>query len=398
MPAARLLDLTRSLRRAGRMATGVDRVERVYLDHFVSDELPAFGLIRTVFGYVLLDRAGMIAFRERLSGTVNWGHASVLSRLPKGRDQALIRAESDIRRLAVARCLPLRLDRMLQTHLPSDFAYFNIGHSNLTERVLQSVKSASGSIDVMIHDVIPLEHPEYQRPGTTMPFRDKLQRVRSHADRIIYNSLDTCQRAEAMMQAWGPLPRGVVAHLGASAAVPMRAELPDGLTPARPYFVVVGTIEPRKNHQFLLDIWQELGRDAPPLLVCGSRGWNNEAVFARLDALPPDSPVKELPNLSDGALATLVAGSAGLLFPSHAEGFGLPPIEALQLGTRVLCNDLAVLREIIGDHASFAPVFDQELWVKTIECWKNTPPNATKESVFVGPNWADHFKTVLRLR
>ncbi len=43
MPAARLLDLTRSLRRAGRMATGVDRVERVYLDHFVSDELPAFG-------------------------------------------------------------------------------------------------------------------------------------------------------------------------------------------------------------------------------------------------------------------------------------------------------------------------------------------------------------------
>ena len=54
------------------MPTGIDRVERAYLDHFVRDDVPTFGLIRTAFGYLLLDRAGMIAFHDRLRGTVEW--------------------------------------------------------------------------------------------------------------------------------------------------------------------------------------------------------------------------------------------------------------------------------------------------------------------------------------
>ena len=398
MGPARLLDLTRSLRRAGRMATGVDRVERAYLDHFIQDDVPTFGLMRTAFGYVLLDRKGMIAFQQRLIGDVEWGRSDILSRLPKGRNQALNRAETDVRRFAIARCLPSRLRQMLQRHLPAGFAYFNTGHSNLTERVMNCVKYASGTVDVLIHDVIPLEYPEYQRAGTVDPFRDKVKRVRMLADRVIYNSQDTRDRTEAVMREWGAVPDGIVAHLGTIRPVADRATMPDSLAPIRPYFVTVGTIEPRKNHALLLDLWAQLGGDAPPLLICGSRGWNNQTVFDRLDALPQNSPIKEVADLDDGTVAALVAGSAGLLFPSHAEGFGLPPIEALQLGTRVLCNDLTVLREILGEHATFAPVSESQLWLNTIQSWEKTPPNANKETIFVGPNWADHFKTVLRLR
>lgn len=397
MPSARLLDLTRSLRHADRMPTGIDRVERAYLDYFVRDDVPTFGLIRTAFGYLLLDRAGMIAFHDRLRGTVEWGRASVLSQMSGRQTQTVMQALSDIRRHALARCLPMQFVRMLQKHLPPEFEYFNTGHSNLSERVLEGVRSATGSIDVLIHDVIPIEYPSYQRIGTIAPFRDKLKRVRRLANRVIYNSLDTRQRSETVMREWGPPPKGIVAHLGVIAPVFDPIDLPEGLPPAQPYFVIVGTIEPRKNHAFLLDLWDHMGADAPILLICGRRGWNNEAVFARLDQLGPDSRIRELPNLDDDVLSALVAQSVGLLCPSHAEGFGLPPVEALQLGTRVLCNELAVLREVIGDHGTFAPVFDQELWLKTIQSWKKTPPNVDKDIVFVGPNWADHFKIVLRL-
>ena len=398
MSPARVLDLTRSMRRAGRTATGVDRVELAYLDQFLADDVPVFGLLRTAFGYVLLDRAGMVAVRDRLTGAMAWGSADILSRLPRGRSPALVRAETDARKHAIARCLPFRLRKMLAGALVNGFDYYNIGHSNLTERVLNSVKYASGRVHVFVHDVIPLEFPDFQRPGTVVPFREKLMRVRRLADRVIYNSEDTRDRCEAVMREWGAPPDGIVSHLGAIVPKPNTQSLPRGMLPKRPYFVTVGTIEPRKNHAFLLDLWEKMGPDAPPLLICGARGWNNKAVFDRLDRLPPGSPIKEVADLGDGTLAALVQESAGMLFPSHAEGFGLPPLEALQLQTRVLCNDLTVLREILGENATFAPVSDQENWLKTIKSWEHTPPEACKENSFVGPKWADHFKTVLRLR
>lgn len=398
MGPARLLDLTRSLRRAARGATGIDRVERAYLDRFLQDDVPVFGLMRTAFGYVVLDRAGMQAFADRLEGRAPWGAADLASRLPRGRNQSLMQAETAVRRLSVARSLPLRLRPMLQRLLPGGFDYYNVGHSNLTERVLVSVKSASGQVHVLIHDVIPLELPQLQRDGTVRPFREKVQRVRRLADRIIYNSQDTRARSEAVMAGWGPVPYGIVAHLGTIRPIPDPRAVPAGVRPEQPYFITVGTIEPRKNHGFLLDLWEEMGSAAPPLIICGSRGWKNDAVFERLDNLPADSPVTEVSGLNDAALAALVQHSAGLLFPSLSEGFGLPPVEALHLGTRVLCNDLAVLHEILGKNANFVPVSDRDLWIKTIKNWQVTTPQAGRSIGFAGPEWADHFKTVLRLR
>lgn len=393
-PTARLLDLTRSLRRVGRVATGVDRVELAYLAHLLTGDAPLYGVARTALGYVLLDRAGMQGFRDRLEGRVPWGRADLLSRLPRGRTAALTRAESDLRRMARGRCLPSGLTSLLARHLPPGFAYLNVGHSNLTDRVLGAVKKARGRITVLIHDVIPLEYPAYQRPGTVAPFRAKIDRVAAQADLIIYNSQDTRRRSEAQMR--GRIPPADVAHLGLDLPLPDDGELPPGLTPKSPYFVVVGTIEPRKNHDFLLDLWQQMGADAPLLLICGARGWNNRAVFDRLDQLPPDGPVREFSGLSDPGLAALVQGAAGMLFPSHAEGFGLPPAEALSLGSRVLCNDLPVLREVLGDKAVYAATTEPYSWIRTIEEWTASPPDPRPAKTFNAPTWAEHFKTVLK--
>ena len=398
MAAARLLDLTRSLRRTGRVATGVDRVEHAYLSHFLTDEVPVFGLIRTGFGYVILDQNGMHAFLDRIKGRVAWGDVDLMSQLPRGRTAQQKKAESDVRRLAVARALPGKLARVLAEVLPVGYVYFNVGHSNLTDRVLSAVHAGGGRIAAMVHDVIPLEHPEFQREGSVEPFREKMRRISASADWVIYNSHDTQNRTEKFMQNWGRKPKPIVAHLGTMVPSVDSGQLPGGLPLDRPYFVTVGTIEPRKNHAFLLDIWDELGAAAPPLLICGSRGWNNDAVFSRLDRLTAENNIYELSGLSDPALAALVKGAAGSLFPSLSEGYGFPPLEALALGTRVLCNNLSVLREILDEKPVYAPVSDRYLWISTIKNWEKNPPKALEDDHFVGPSWSDHFKTVLRSR
>ncbi len=87
-----------------------------------------------------------------------------------------------------------------------------------------------------------------------------------------------------------------------AAAAPFRGDAP--------YMLVSGTIEPRKNHALLLEVWRRLGPDAPKLIVAGRRGWANDAVFAMLDARPAN--VLELPGLSSAALARLVQRAAAL--------------------------------------------------------------------------------------
>jgi len=395
-PPARLLDVTRLLRRAGRVWTGVDRVELAYLDALVAEDVPVFGLARTPLGYVLLDRRGLVGFRARLDGTLPPSAPDLLSRLQRGIRDSARRALTDLRKLSVARCLPRGLPAMLVKHLPAGTAYLNTGHSNLSARVLRAVRSLPDArIAVLVHDVIPLEYPHFQRAGTVEVFAQKMQRVRQFADLLIYNSADTQTRTERAMAEWGSVPQGVVAHLGTVPPAPALQEIPENLRPKEPYFVTVGTIEPRKNHALLLDVWDRMGPDAPELFICGGRGWNNEAVFERLDALGDDARVKEVSGLSDGALAALVQGAQGLLFPSHAEGFGLPAVEALLLGTPVLCSNIATFREILANYAVYIDDSDREMWEATVMGWSKQSRNMLRVEGFDAPEWVEHFKTVL---
>ena len=366
-----------------------------YLRRLVADDVPAFGLVRTSLGYVLFDRAGMGALAQRLDGSVSWSTPDLRSRLARGQTAVQRAAQTDVRKLAIARTLPRGLGAMLRRHLPQGTTYLNTGHSNLTDRVLQAAQGLGGRIGVFVHDVIPLEYPQFQRPETVEPFRAKMRRVQACADVIICNSADTLDRAGRLMAQWGPVPEGIVAHLGTDLSIPQPDLLPDDLPPAGPYFVSVGTIEPRKNHALLLDVWDAMGAEAPTLVICGARGWNNAAVFARLDSRT-DTRVIERAGLSDGAVAALLAGSCGLLFPSFAEGYGLPPVEAAALGVPVVANDLPVIREILGNIPVYVPADDRYLWEKTIKDMAEAGSQGREKSQFQAPGWSQHFNTVLR--
>lgn len=407
MPAARLLDLSRLVSRAGQgPATGIDRVELAYLQHLLQEPEPLFALVRTTLGFVLLDRAGSAALLGRLTGYEPWGRADLLGRLSQRRAPMRARAEADLRRLCIGRARPAWLARLLRRHLPVGTAYLNVGHSNLSQAAFDAARQLpGGQITVMVHDTIPLDHPELSRPGIPERFAARLRRVGAAADLVLYNSAQSLRDAERHFRAWGRVPEGVVTPLGVDMPRPDPALLPKGLDLSRPYFVTLGTIEPRKNLTFLLDLWGALADDPPPggvprLFIVGRRGWADRALFDRLDALPDQGPVQVLGGLPDGAAAAMLHGAAGLLFPSLAEGYGLPPLEAAALGVPVICNDLAVYRETLGNSAVYAPITESYRWRKEIINLLAAYPDGMQGNRSAGvtvPTWADHFGHVLTL-
>lgn len=394
MAPARLLDLTRLVSRLGKgPLTGVDRVEYAYLSHLLTLDQPLFGLIRTNLGFLLLNRAGLDQLPALVRGETPLGQPDLLGLLSHGKDPIRARAEATLRRLAIARAPHPLLQRLLRRHLPVGSSYLNTGHANLTDRSLSAVHKAGLRITVLIHDTIPLDLPQYCRAGTAMDFQRKLAAVSHHADLVIHTTQDARAKTDAHLARLGRCPTGLVAKLGVPIPQPDDSEPPHA-----PYFVTLGTIEPRKNHALLLDVWEKLPAPKPMLYILGSRGWENHAVFARLDSLRPDAGITELHGLTDGAVAALLAGATAFLFPSHAEGFGIPPIEAAALGIPVISSDLPVIHELLADYAVYLDPSDVYSWLETITALAKTPKAKHGQKRRIDPpTWADHFKTVLNL-
>ncbi|QCO56093.1 glycosyltransferase family 4 protein [Pseudorhodobacter turbinis] len=407
-PPARLLDLTRLLSRIGKgQPTGVDRVEAAYLGQLLGAPLPVFGLIRSQLGYLLLDREGMGAFQDLVNGRIPLPRADILSRLTQRKDSLRAKAETAARRLSIARARQGRLQQMLQLHLPQGFSYLNVGHANLTDKGLTAVKAAGGTVSVMLHDTIPMDHPAFTRADTVQSFERKLAATATHADLVIHTACVTRTLTEGHLSRHGRTPSGIVAPLG------ILPPDPAPVSPrAKPYFVTVGTIEPRKNHAFLLDLWETFHRDLPDesipdLLILGRRGWANEALFQRLDALPfLNRTVFEMPNLPDRQVMGLLANARALLFPSLVEGYGLPPLEAASLGVPVLLPPLPIYRETLGEYPVYLALEDGYSWQEAIirfmarsdaqqpAGWTH---GASKHQTGLIPRWEDHFNTVLSI-
>jgi glycosyltransferase involved in cell wall biosynthesis len=154
-----------------------------------------------------------------------------------------------------------------------------------------------------------------------------------------------------------------------AAFVETASALPE-LSGAR-YCVVVSTIEPRKNHDLLLRVWRRLiarlGRDAPHLVIVGSRGFDSDRILAPLEnSAMLRAHVHEVSGLSSHALAQLMLGAAGLLSPTWVEGFGLPVLEANILGVPAIASNIAAHREIAQGATTLLACDDEDAWLHAI--------------------------------
>jgi len=136
--------------------------------------------------------------------------------------------------------------------------------------------------------------------------------------------------------------------------------------------LMVGTIEPRKNHALALDAMERLwGRGVDVnLCVAGRTGWLSDTVMNRLKRHRElGRRLRWLASPSDEDLQYAYRKCAGLLFLSAAEGFGLPLVEAARFGIPIACADIPVAREICGSHATYVPLDSADTLSEALEAW-----------------------------
>ncbi|AOU98990.1 hypothetical protein BI364_14430 [Acidihalobacter yilgarnensis] len=131
-----------------------------------------------------------------------------------------------------------------------------------------------------------------------------------------------------------------------------------GMGVEKPYFLAVGTLEPRKNLETLLQAFvrrkQRGDFEEYRLYIVGASGWQNRRLKALLDEVKALG-VRWLGYVSDEQLAQIYAGAEAFVFPSHYEGFGIPALEARTCGTRILASDIPEIREAGGPDAVYVP-------------------------------------------
>lgn len=223
----------------------------------------------------------------------------------------------------------------------------------------------------MIHDLLPIEYPEFFRPDSVERHARRLKVFAEIAAGAIVSTPEVADALLAHLKQFGrkrlpfliqPLPVSRVFH--------KPREHDDGLA-GQPYFIICGTIEPRKNHLLVLNLWRELarlfGQATPKLIVAGARGWENENIVDMLERCPAiRDHVIEASGLSTPSLKRLIDNARAVLMPSFAEGFGLPVAEALTAGTPVLASDLPSLRAMSGSAITWLDPVDGLGWLAAI--------------------------------
>jgi glycosyltransferase involved in cell wall biosynthesis len=235
------------------------------------------------------------------------------------------------------------------------------------EAGLMAMRARGVEIYFCVYDVLPMLRPDVFPFGTEQHFGTFLRTVHRVSDGVVCISRAVADELAGWIEAQGlarrlPLQLGWF-HLGAdidasapSRGLPADAHLVLDALAARPSFLIVGTVEPRKGHAQALAafelLWQQ-GVDVN-LVVVGKEGWMVEQVAERMRGHAENGKrLFWLAGISDEMLLKLYAGSAALLSPSEGEGFGLPLIEAAQHGIPIVARDLPVFREVAGDHAYY---------------------------------------------
>jgi glycosyltransferase involved in cell wall biosynthesis len=248
-----------------------------------------------------------------------------------------------------------------QVRLPETPDIFHATHA-----IPLAVKGAANIYT--IHDLVPLRLPYTTRDDKKYLYKlyshlaktaDQIVTVSEHSRRDIVELLGVDERRVTNTYQAIEIPENILLREDEELEEDLRRYFDLGL---REYFLFSGAIEPKKNISNLIDAYAASGTSLP-LIVAGGGGWMNRDELKKIrderfasfrisdGGLRQVRQVRRLPYLPRDQLLTLIKGAKALLFPSIYEGFGLPVIEAMALGTPVITSNVSSLPEVAGDSA-----------------------------------------------
>ncbi|MGJ0396276.1 MAG: glycosyltransferase family 4 protein [Methylocystis sp.] len=237
--------------------------------------------------------------------------------------------------------------------------------------LLDAARAAGAEVVGCLYDLIPLRYPAATALKNSAPFASWFEKALLRCDAIVCISQSVAKDLVAFLReerlaapdnmriGWWPLG----ADFGADArGAPSRTAEQIAAGPT-PFFMSVGTLEPRKAYPIALDAFERLwskGFDARYVIV-GRPGWNTQALQRRIRQHQEfGRRLFWLDNASDADLSYLYPRARALIFPSFVEGFGMPLIEAAHRGAPVIASDIPVFREVGGGDVTYFDLLDAE--------------------------------------
>jgi glycosyltransferase involved in cell wall biosynthesis len=227
-----------------------------------------------------------------------------------------------------------------------------------------------GKCVVSIHDASFLRFPEFTERGNLAYLRSAIKSTVRRADAIITISHFSASELGYFFPEARPkinvIYPGVAEHILHSTAQ-AGAGLRHALGLRRKYLLTVGTLEPRKNIELLIRLFEAMKEFQGELVIVGRRGWKYSSTIDRMRSSSRAHDIRLLENINDRELAAIYAGAELFLFPSHYEGFGFPPLEAMVCGTPVISSTGGSLKEALGEGALLIDSFDVLRWTRAAE-------------------------------
>jgi glycosyltransferase involved in cell wall biosynthesis len=226
----------------------------------------------------------------------------------------------------------------------------------------------SGRTVATIHDLTHIRFPHFTEDRNRRYLAARIPDTLRRADVLLTDS--RCIADELIDTFTLDPARVVPIHLGIDPApvddhTAARARL-RALGVDRPYLLMVGTLEPRKNIPFLVEVFERLTGFDGLLVLAGMPGWKTGPILDRIRTSARASAIRFLRYVDEALLPALYADAELFIFPSFYEGFGLTPLEAMQAGTAVVSSTGGSLPEVLGDAALFPGPFDVERWAAAV--------------------------------
>lgn len=260
---------------------------------------------------------------------------------------------------------------------------------NVAANVFRSLRAQGVRSVLVVHDLLVWEAPQWTSGRDPREYSDNMLGVFAEAEYLVALSNTTADVLKSAFSSIGkePPPISVARPHGLSAATARFSGPPPGTAPGDLFVVYCSTIEVRKNHIMLLNLWDRLRGCLPPerlplLLFVGRWGWQADTVrhaLARNWRLAPH--IRVLENVRDESLLWLYRNARFTVFPSFAEGFGLPVAESLRVGTPVIASNHPALVEATAGLMPAIDPYDLPAWQREIQslCLDGTKLNALRE-------------------